>query len=105
MLTHTHTGPTGAVTSLQGRATGSSSLSLSWVLPLAQHRNGYIIEYKVDILEVNTTSPLSYITTIPRLAIASLHPYYLYQCTVTAFNSDGAGPASQSVEFLTYSDG
>ena len=71
----------------------SRTIFCSWNPPPVEHQNGVIIEYRINITEVNTSRVFVRISpgTTTSLEISSLHPNYIYQWTVTCVTV-GAGP-------------
>ena len=60
--------------------------------------------YRVRVLEVDTGALALYNLTETSLALDSLHPYYVYQCSVAAVTV-GTGPFSDSLSIRTHEDG
>ena len=71
------------------------SLHLSWTSLPTEDRNGVIREYYVNITEVDTEQLLTYTTTNLFIVVGSLHPFYTYQCRVSAFTV-ATGPFSNA---------
>ena len=82
----------------------STVLHLIWSAPSTKNRNGIIREYHVNITEVDTTTFLSYTTATTSITVQSLHPFYTYWCTVSAFTV-ARGPFSEIVTVLMPEDG
>ena len=66
--------------------------------------NGYIREYRVNVTEVETGRMFQLITNTTGITIGSLHPYYTYNCTVSAVTI-GPGPFSTVITVRTAEDG
>ena len=66
--------------------------------------NGYIREYRVNVTEVETGRMFQLITNTTGITIGSLHPYYTYNCTVSAVTI-GPGPFSPAITVRTDEDG
>ena len=90
-----HAVPSGTPTNVQGVAISSTSIRLTWEPPEPGDRNGVIQAYNITITEVLTgrtmyfqEGGMDYI-----LIVNSLHPYYTYQCGISA-KTIGPGPAA-----------
>ena len=84
----------------------STSISITWSPPPENHRNGIITGYQINITEVITGRIITLIHTSTTTSITApgLHPYYVYECIITAVTI-GAGPYSQSINVTTLEDG
>ena len=87
-----------------GNATGSRSLHLEWSPPPPDTHNGVIRSYTILLLEQDTGLTTRYEATNTSLSIASLHPFYVYQCQVQAFTVRH-GPLSEPVFITTWEEG
>ena len=67
-------------------------------------QNGNIREYMVVITENETGDGLEFTSPTTTLTVSSLHPYYYYQCKVSAYTIDH-GPYSEDVTVRTLEDG
>jgi len=76
--------PTATPQNVNGRATGSSSLSLYWSPPPSQHQNGRIRYYHINVTDEATNILASFKTPNTRWTVSSLHPYTRYHCGVAA---------------------
>lgn len=76
---------------------------LSWTPPPPADRNGIITEYRINLTELDTGRQqlLSSVTTT--FVVQSLHPYYMYEFTVSAHTVD-TGPFSDSEVVQTPED-
>ena len=72
---------------------GPTSIRLRWNPPPEEHHNGVVRSYRVNVTEVETGRKLRYSTESTEIVIRNLHPFYLYNCTVTAVTVD-EGPYS-----------
>ena len=79
---------------------GPTSIHLSWSPPPEEHHNGVVRSYRVNVTEVETGRKLRYSTGSAEIVIRNLHPYYLYNCTVTAVTVD-EGPYSAVIAVRT----
>ena len=68
------------------------------------HQNGQIVEYRINITEVNTGTVFERVSTTTSLVISSLHPDYVYQWIVTAVTI-GVGPYTSISTIRTPEDG
>ena len=80
----------GTVQSLRATALSSRSMNISWQPPLEQAD-------QIEYFQVNVTHVggwFEYVTTTVSLSVVldSLHPNYVYQCSVTFSTSNGLGP-------------
>ena len=86
-----HAVPETAPLNLSVQATDSQTLVLSWEPPLPEDRNGIIINYTVNITEMETGTQFQLVTDNTTITAFSLHPHYTYSCTVAAETSVGLG--------------
>ena len=87
-LLHTFiTAPNTPPRDLEVSIVGTTSLHLSWSAPYEEDWNGVIREYHVNITEINSVQAqlLTYTTTNLFITVQSLHPFYTYECQVSAF--------------------
>ena len=82
----------------------STSIRLSWSPPPVNSRNGIITEYRINITEAITGTVITLTSTATSITALGLHPYYTYECIVSAFTV-GIGPYSQAVQITTPQDG
>lgn len=82
----------------------STSIGISWSPPPSGSQNGIITEYRISITEVITGRVISLTSTTTSITALGLHPYYTYECVITAFTI-AAGPYSQVVQITTPEDG
>ena len=96
--------PSAPPRSVAAYATSPTSLFVSWSVPLLEHRNGCIRQYRIYVVERDTGTTLTRLinTGTFQVTISSLHPYYQYECKVAAITT-GEGPSSQTVTTRTYS--
>ena len=79
---------------------GPTSFRLRWNPPPVEHHNGVIQSYNVNVTEIETGRKLRYSTQSTAIVIRDLHPFYLYNCTVTAVTV-GEGPSSAIIGVRT----
>lgn len=82
----------------------STSIRLSWSPPPTSDQNGVITEYRITITEVVTGRVIRLTSTTTSITALNLHPFYAYQCIVSAFTI-GLGPYSQVFNITTPEDG
>ena len=75
-----------------------------WAAPPEETRNGVIRNYRVNITEEETGRVFTFISLTNSLVVPSLHPYYTYQCRVSAFTVD-YGPFTDVLTITTMEDG
>ena len=80
-----------------------------WQPPPSEIQNGHIRLYKISVFEVQTDTNYSYTlhnqpSKNSALLVESLHPYYQYMCSVSAFTI-GPGPYTSPLTVWTFEDG
>ena len=85
-------------------ALSSTSIILTWSPPPMSCQNGIIREYRINVTEVETGRVLVFVSTSTTLTLSSLHPYYTYQCIVSAYTV-GVGPYADNFTVVTLEDG
>lgn len=91
---HSLLGPTGPPLSLNHSTPNPITLTLTWSPPDPSYRNGVLRGYMVVITELETSWTQQFNTFAPPLSIPSLHPFYTYNCTVSAYTVGLPGPYS-----------
>lgn len=66
-------------------ALSPNSITLTWSPPPLHSQNGNIREYRINMTELETGMESTFSTADTSLNIPLLHPYYTYECIVTAF--------------------
>ena len=87
-----------------GSSLNSTHIFLDWSPPLEV--NGIIREYRINCTE-GETGILRQLTTDPattEITVGSLHPFYIYHCTILAFTVEG-GPNTTIISIRTEQDG
>lgn len=99
--------PSSAPLNVSASTINSTAIIINWDLPAQDGRNGNITGYSVVLREVatNTSSSYSQSGAHIELVIASLHPYYQYECQVAAETSVGSGPYGGTIIARTLPDG
>ena len=107
ILIVSHSVPTGAPLNVSGSAINSTAIIVNWELPALDGRNGIITGYSLIIREVptNTVTTSSQRGVHIELVVASLHPYYEYECQIAAETAVGRGPYGDTVITRTLPDG
>ena len=84
----------GLVASLSATPVNSTALTLRWLPPPPEDRNGVITQYVVNItgLSVPGQEPSVLHTTDISIVVGLLHPSYTYTFKVAAVTSVGQGP-------------
>ncbi len=84
----------------------SRTLRIEWSPPPLLLRNGVIIDYVVNISEIETGTTLQFATGgALEVTIPGLHPFYSYAFVATALTEIGHGPHSPSVSIRMPEDG
>ena len=81
-----------------GTTLNSTHIYLTWEPP--EDPNGNIHEYIVNVTEVETGRMFQLSTNTTSIIIGSLHPYYIYNCTVVAVTI-APGPFSTVITVRT----
>ena len=99
--------PTSAPLNVSGSAINSTAIVINWELPGLDGRNGNITGYSLILRELatNTTTTHSQSGAHIELVIASLHPYYEYECQIAAETAVGRGPYGDTIITRTMPDG
>ena len=87
--------PTGSPQNLASDRVTSTTVELSWELPLPNTHNGVIDSYTVMVFEITTNLVLQthQNVTSTSITLTGLHPAYDYTLSVAAFTVD-LGPLS-----------
>ncbi len=81
------------------------SVVISYSPPLAQERNGVVIQYKVELTNLDLGTRNQIETAGLQLLVQSLRPYTVYEITVTGRTAIGYGPFSEQQTFRTLESG
>jgi len=100
----TFTEPDAPPQSLTGSALNATSLYLSWDPPPSEQKNGIIRQYLVNITETETGDEIRLSTTDMSITVLGLHPFYHYECNVSAVTI-GAGPYTSPLTLRTLQSG
>ena len=82
----------------------SQTLTLSWLPPPSDKRNGRIHSYTITITEIETEKISNISTNTTVVTLSSLHPYYQYAARVKA-KTVAFGPYSASITVQLDEDG
>ena len=100
-----HAVPSGTPTNVRVVAVSSTSIRLTWDPPQPEDQNGVIQAYNIIITEL-VTERMMYFREggMDSLLIVNfLHPYYTYQCSISA-ETIGPGPAA-NISVTTHQEG
>ena len=98
-----YTAPSAAPQNIEGYASGSTSIYLSWSPLPNKHHNGRIRGYYIHVREVDTGTETRHTSTGLQTTIYQLHPYYTYECRVAAYTIS-EGTLSQPFTITTDED-
>ena len=96
--------PNASPQNLSHTAVNSTSVDLSWSPPPTEDHNGIIRHYIVRVVVENTEEMFTLSTTHQQITIESLHPYYIYNFSVSAVTV-APGPYSEPHTVQTLPDG
>ena len=97
--------PTDSPQNVTGYPINSTAISLKWTPPEEFHHNGIITSYLVNLTELETGIQFSHrFTAKLEVTISSLHPFYTYECMVSAVTVS-SGPFSAPIYVTTLEDG
>ena len=100
-----YTVPARAPLELSASAENSTSISITWSSLEDEFRNGVLLNYSLNVIELNSRKVYSLQGNVTRMVLSSLHPYYTYEISVAAATRHGTGPFSRPVLVTTNSDG
>ena len=84
----------------------STCIVLKWSPPVLSWYNGPLLNYSIEIIPQMDATQRSLISTVQTvLILSSLHPFYNYTCTVTAYTAAGEGPSTLPITVTTLQDG
>ena len=76
---------------------------LFWSSPLHEEQNGVIINYVINVTDIESGDEFQLTTSNNSLTIATnLKPYTTYTCVIAAETYIGLGPFSPNVSFTTH---
>ncbi|XP_074788745.1 receptor-type tyrosine-protein phosphatase delta isoform X15 [Athene noctua] len=96
--------PSGFPQNLQSESSTSTSVQLTWQLPLLAERNGIITKYTILYRDINVAYQPVELPVVPAdttMTLSGLKPDTTYDVKVRAHTSKGPGPYSPSVQFRT----
>ena len=82
----------------------SQTIIVTWEPSQANVQNGIIQNYTVAVLEQQTSSSFTLVSTVAAITVSDLHPSYDYTVQVAAVTV-GTGPFSDMVTTTTLEDG
>lgn len=91
VLINCPTVPTAAPLMPSGLPLTPTLITITWSPPPAEHINGIIDNYLVEVTEVVTANTWIFHATQTSITVGPLHPYYAYRCRVGA-STVGLGP-------------
>jgi len=91
--------PSGTPTNVQVVAISSRSIRLTWEPPRPEDQNGIIVAYNITITEAETGRVWYFQKegTKSLLVVNFLHPYYTYNCSISAETVGPGPPAFASI--------
>ena len=89
---------------LQLSPISSTSIFVSWSPPPLEDQNGIIRMYRINITEFETGREIVLSSTSTSLTVQFLHPFYTYECVVSAVTVE-EGPYTETVVVMTPEDG
>ncbi|NXF90943.1 PTPRD phosphatase, partial [Eubucco bourcierii] len=96
--------PSGFPQNLHSESSTSTSVQLTWQMPLLAERNGIITKYTVLYRDINVAYQPVELPVVPAdttVTLSGLKPDTTYDVKVRAHTSKGPGPYSPSVQFRT----
>jgi len=96
--------PTDAPSNLTALAINSTSVLLSWLLPVENELNGNIRHFNIRAIEVPSGRDFHQTSTNNSILYTDLHPAYIYQFAVAAVTVE-SGPYSNFAVAKTLEDG
>ena len=89
---------------LHSESSTSTSVQLTWQMPLLAERNGIITKYTILYRDINVAYQPVELPVVPAdttMTLSGLKPDTTYDVKVRAHTSKGPGPYSPSVQFRT----
>ncbi|KAJ7406529.1 hypothetical protein BTVI_65195 [Pitangus sulphuratus] len=96
--------PSGFPQNLRSESSTSTSVQLTWQMPLLAERNGIITKYTILYRDINVAYQPVEVPVVPAdttMTLSGLKPDTTYDVKVRAHTSKGPGPYSPSVQFRT----
>ena len=93
-----HVAPTGPPLRVVAASVSSTSVRISWQAPVLDLQNGAITSYHIIVVERETGHMSNFVTvaTDSIYIVNNLHPFYYYNCSVSAY-TNALGPSSSYV--------
>lgn len=82
----------GTPSNSSGVAINSTHIFLTWDPPHQNQTHGDIQGYIITVLEYETADVLQYSSNTTDLIIGPLHPYYIYNCSISAVTVEPGPP-------------
>ncbi|XP_068783870.1 receptor-type tyrosine-protein phosphatase delta isoform X24 [Struthio camelus] len=96
--------PSGFPQNLHSESSTSTSVQLTWQMPVLAERNGIITKYTILYRDINVAYQPVELPVVPAdttMTLSGLKPDTTYDVKVRAHTSKGPGPYSPSVQFRT----
>ncbi|NXO91469.1 PTPRD phosphatase, partial [Certhia brachydactyla] len=96
--------PSGFPQNLHSESSTSTSVQLTWQMPLLAERNGIITKYTILYRDINVAYQPVELPVVPAdttMTLSGLKPDTTYDVKIRAHTSKGPGPYSPSVQFRT----
>ncbi|NXM71778.1 PTPRD phosphatase, partial [Serilophus lunatus] len=96
--------PSGFPQNLHSESSTSTSVQLTWQMPLLAERNGVITKYTILYRDINVAYQPVELPVVPAdttMTLSGLKPDTTYDVKIRAHTSKGPGPYSPSVQFRT----
>ena len=97
-----YTAPYSPPQNCSAKALSSTTITLTWLQPESNSINGVLRYYHVAVDDPSGYNVHNHLVDHEMLntTVDGLHPYYLYNCTVTAVTVDKSPPASVLIKTL-----
>ena len=100
-----YVGPSGTPSNTSGIALNSTHIYISWDPVHEDQLHGELTGYTILIIELETFMSFQILLEpVTEAIIGHLHPYYTYNCTISAVTV-GEGPPSTQITVRTDEDG
>ena len=82
----------GTPSNSSGVALNSTHIFLTWDPPPLDQSHGDIQGYTITVVEIETGDILQYTSDTTELLAGPLHPYYIYNCNISAVTIEPGAP-------------